>query len=199
MIEIIPNWHPVFVHFTVALLSLAVLMSLLARIVKHATLRQQWVVVARWSLWIGTAAAIATAISGWLAFNSVAHDDPSHLAMLDHRNWALVTLGWFIVLMAWSLWSLNRHKNAGKLYIVLLLLGGGLLSATAWHGAELVFRHGLGVMSLPQAEVQVDGTNQDGHQHDHATGHDDAAATIEATPPAQPSPESGHDHSGHTH
>jgi len=24
MIEIIPNWHPVFVHFTVALLSLAV-------------------------------------------------------------------------------------------------------------------------------------------------------------------------------
>ena len=200
MIEIIPNWHPVFVHFTVALLSVAVGMTLLARLVRDSRLRQQWIVVARWNLWIGTAAAVATAFSGWLAFNSVAHDGPSHLAMLEHRNWALVTLAWFLALMAWSLWSLRRDTRAGKLFIILMLIGGGLLAATAWHGAELVFRHGLGVMSLPQAEVPSQGAGLDEAQTDPAALDAPVSGMEEETSPVPPSaPASGHDHSGHSH
>ena len=41
MIEIIPNWHPVFVHFTVALLSVAVALYLLVRILPGASVRQE--------------------------------------------------------------------------------------------------------------------------------------------------------------
>jgi len=35
-----------------------------------------------------------------------------------------------------------------------------LLANTAWHGAENVYRYGLGVMSLPQQESE-------GHAHNH--------------------------------
>ena len=89
MIEIIPNWHPLLVHFTVALLSLAVLVHLAVLLPLPAGVRAEGKVVARWLLWLGALFAIATAATGWLAYNSVEHDDISHAAMTVHRNWAL--------------------------------------------------------------------------------------------------------------
>ena len=36
----------------------------------------------------------------------------------------------------------------------------GMVASTAWHGGELVYRHGLGVLSLPATEH-----GQLGHEH----------------------------------
>jgi uncharacterized membrane protein len=178
MIEIIPNWHPMLVHFTVALLALAVVLSWFTWLPLPGRLRSEWGLVARWLLWFGSAFAIATAVTGWLAYNSVDHDDLSHIAMTDHRNWALVTLGLFLLLAGWSSWERfrDREPGAGKVGIVflaLLTIGGGLLASTAWRGAELVFRHGLGVMSLPNTGVKAVNRDQSGNStplaHDHST------------------------------
>src|SRR3989304_5394024 len=98
MIEIIPNWHPILVHFTVGLL----------------------------------------AGPGWPAYNSFDHDDVSHAAMTTHRNWALPTVGLFVVLALWSVWrhvarpgSLAPLINAA--FLATLVAGGVLLGSTAWH------------------------------------------------------------------
>jgi uncharacterized membrane protein len=180
MIEIIPNWHPVFVHFTVGLLGLAVVFHLAARLLPAGGLRRDWSVLARWLLWIGAAFALATAYTGWLAYHSVAHDGPSHAAMKVHRNWALATAGLFVTAALWSCWRGRTRERAAWPFVVVLLVGGGLLASTAWHGAELVYRHGLGVMSLPQVE---DG----GHAHQHpGTRADDHASSDQAM--------HGHDH-----
>ena len=93
MIEIIPNWHPMLVHFTVGLLSLSVFLHVLARLPLSSSLRGEWRIVAEWLLWLGGVFALATAVTGWLAYNSVEHDDVSHAAMTTHRNWALPTAG----------------------------------------------------------------------------------------------------------
>ena len=53
MFEIIPNWHPLLVHFTVALLSVAVVLHLLVLLALPQRLQGEWRIVARWSLWIG--------------------------------------------------------------------------------------------------------------------------------------------------
>lgn len=158
MIEIIPNWHPIFVHFSVALLTLSVVFHLLERLTFVRGLRAELQVVARWLLWLGTAFAVVTAATGWLAYNSVAHDDASHAAMTDHRNWALTTLGVFAILALWSLWAWLRKREPVKgaaafVFLTVLVAGGGLLAGTAWRGGELVYRHGLGVMSLPIADA----------------------------------------------
>ena len=160
MIKIIPNWHPVFVHFTVALWSLAIVFNIVTPLLPDGNIRQQWLYLSRWNLWLGTGFGIITAIAGWLAYNSVLHDAPSHAAMTDHRNWALVTLGLFVLLAGWSLWCARKDRLPGKLFLAGLLLGGVLLTGTAWRGAEGVYRYGLGVMSLPKAE-------SDGHPHHH--------------------------------
>lgn len=120
---------------------------------------------------MGTAFGVVTAIFGWLAFNSVVHDTPSHVAMVEHRNWALSTLALFLVLTGWSVWRYRRKVTATPVtFLVAMLLALALLMTTAWHGAEVVYRYGIGVMSLPKAEKH--GTSGEGHAHDHNDMHE---------------------------
>ena len=164
MFEIIPNWHPIFVHFTVALLLLAVGLFVVTPFVR-SPLKEQWQTVARWSLWFGAGFTIITGLTGLYAYNTVAHDTPSHLAMTDHRNWAVVTIALFSALAVWSIVWVRKNKALETAFIVCMVISGAVLGSTAWHGGELVYRYGLGVMSLPKAEG-------DGHDHSHGGGHD---------------------------
>lgn len=171
MLEIIPNWHPIFVHFTVALFSLAVVLFVITPFVK-SPLKEQWQIVARWALWFGAAITIVTGLTGLYAYNTVAHDTPSHAAMTEHRNWAIATISLFLTLTIWSIVRTRKQKALGTLFIAGMVIAGGLLASTAWHGGEVVYRYGLGVMSLPK-------TQGEGHAHEHAPGseHDQPIAT----------------------
>jgi len=169
MIEIIPNWHPIFVHFTVALLSLSVALFTVTHFMQ-GPLKHQWQVVARWCLWFGAAITVITAFTGLYAYNTVAHDAASHAAMTDHRNWAVVTIGLFLALAVWSILIVRNKQTFGIVFVVAMLIGGVVLASTAWRGGEAVYRFGLGVMSLPKVEGE-------GHAHKHADGQGHGNAT----------------------
>ncbi|MCF6355573.1 MAG: DUF2231 domain-containing protein [Candidatus Polarisedimenticolaceae bacterium] len=178
MPEIIPNTHPIFVHFTVALLSVAtglfIILQLFGTYLSE-NLRQQLTAVARWNLWLGAAITVITVAAGFYAYNTVAHDAPSHAAMTDHRNWALATTPLFIGIALWSIVSVWRGKALGWAFVIALLIAQFLLLSTAWRGGEVVYRYGLGVMSLPQSEGA-------GHAHAHGEGegHADGQASDES-------------------
>jgi uncharacterized membrane protein len=186
MFEILPNWHPVFVHFTVALLVVAAALHLLSHFVTNPRLVEQWTATARWNLWIGVGATALTIAAGMYAYYTVDHDTPSHAAMTVHRNWALVTTLVFLVVVGLELWLARQGRGKSWLFTGLLGVAAVLLLTTAWHGGELVYRHGLGVQSLPQSQGP-------GHAHDHGDGdghrHGDAA----------PAESSGHDSLDHDH
>jgi uncharacterized membrane protein len=185
VIEIIPNWHPIFVHFTVALLSLAVALHVGTPLVK-TPLKEQWRIVSCWALWFGAALTIGTGISGLYAYNTVAHDTPSHLAMTDHRNWAVITILLFAALAVWSIIRERKKRSLGTAFVVCMVVAGGVLASTAWRGGEVVYRYGLGVMSLPKAEG-------DGHNQSHGEAHDHGSDAATGT-------DSGHnDRSEHGH
>lgn len=199
MIEIVPNWHPVFVHFTVALLSVAVVLFVLAALVKGHALRGQWLTVARWDLWLGIGFAAITVIAGWYAYNTVAHDAPSHAAMTEHRNWALATLGVFVLLGVWSVGRHRARKEPGAAFLFGLAMALALLMSTGWRGGELVYRYGLGVMSLPKPEGGDHPHEQAGTQ---GHGHEDAVAPAPADAHPTEQAEQPHGHSetdGHAH
>lgn len=155
--EIIPNWHPIFVHFSVALLITATALFVLAKLApRTASWRAPCLTVARWNLSLGVAITVGTVLAGWYAFNTVNHDGHSHLAMLSHRQWALATASAFALLWAWSLVGRGREPRAP--FVAGLVVASGLLLVTGYKGGELVYRHGLGVMALPEAES---------HDHQH--------------------------------
>jgi len=162
MIEILPNWHPFFVHFTVALFVVSIVFYFLAHfpIPKHLTLNQEFLIVGRWCLWIAALLTIGTVIAGFYAYYTVAHDTPSHQAMTDHRNWAIATFITMLMLAVWSWLRYRANKEVQLKFLFGMLLGVGLLMATAWRGGELVYRYGVGVKSLPQS-------NGAGHNQAH--------------------------------
>lgn len=195
-IEIIPNWHPILVHFTVALLSVSVALFLIESFVRKRPWHIQLVTVARWNLWLGALAAVATVIAGFDAFNSIPHSSENqHLAMLDHRKWALSTAGLFIVLAAWSLSASLRgkadfSKAKNFVFVSLMTIAGLMLATTGYKGAELVYRHGLGVIPMQVGMMA-------GHNHNHSHGGEGHGATPEPVQlPVTETHDEGHSHGG---
>ena len=187
MIEIIPNWHPAFVHFPIALTAAALAFTAIGTVFRRWSYAAQCLMTGRWMLWGAALFALVAATFGWFAFNSVAHDEVSHAAMMVHRNWALGALAALLALAAWDVW----RGRSGRMpspnipspgFLGLLVVAWLLVNSTAWHGAELVYRHGLGVMSLPESEGPD-------HTHEHGAGHGGMPVQGEAVPH-----EDGHTH-----
>jgi len=194
MPEIIPNWHPIFVHFTVALLSLSVILFVVSNFVS-GHLREQWLIVARWSLWFGAGITLLTGLAGLDAYNTVAHDTPSHEAMTEHRNWAISVIILFPLLAVWVAWCVRSGKSLGKGFLALMLVGGLLLLSTAWHGGEVVYRYGLGVMSLPNVDSHGHENGGGGQAHGHGDGESSAGGDEHAHESGGGTPaDDGHDH-----
>ena len=163
MIEIIPNWHPMFVHFTVAMFIVSFLAFLVAEFASSYNIKYQARLFARWNLWAGMILTIGTVAAGYFAYNTVDHDTPSHLAMTEHRNIAIITFFVFLLVTGFSIFKARKGDDEGRIFIALIVAATLLLGSTAWHGAELVYRHGLGVMSLPKSTGE-------GHAHEHPDG-----------------------------
>ena len=218
MIQIIPNFHPVLVHFPIVLTMVAFALALLSTLLKPHRLAVQWAAAAHLALWLAAASAVVAVIFGWLAYNSVNHDDAGHVAMGIHRVWAISTACLLLVL---ALWDIKKHLLTAifPLYFVILLgVASASIGATAWLGGEVVFRHGIGVLSLPEPE-------DEGLAHNHV--HEDESMKMDMptevpteapakmptkqTRPTAPSQTSNpathdaagghtnHEHSGHDH
>lgn len=172
MIEILPNWHPLFVHFTVALFTIASVFYFLGIFIKRNPYHQQILIVANWCLWLTAVITIGTVIAGFHAFSTVTHDVVSHAAMIAHRNWAIATFIVVLMLALWALLRVRRNQMPNALFLMGMLIGLILVMNTAWHGGELVYRHGLGVVSLPQpSNTEHQHEKQHNHDHQHERGH----------------------------
>ncbi len=200
-IEIIPNWHPILVHFTVALLSVSALLYFTGLVFK----KPHFLLIARWNLWIGAAITIGTILAGLDAYNSIAHDGPLHKAMTEHKNWALATGLIFILLALWALFKHRGAKTVSPIFVFIIILASGLLSITGFLGAEVVYRHGGGVMRMPE----ISG-NGDHSSHTHGGSADISHDTSDANSHEEidhgsiktEKPSAGHvssDHKNHEH
>jgi uncharacterized membrane protein/ketosteroid isomerase-like protein len=162
MIEIVPNWHPVFVHFTLGLLLTAAALFAAGGLLA-APAAVQATVAARWNLWIGSAFGVLALAAGYRAYYTVAHDAPSHAAMLIHLKWAWAGLLLFLAAAALAWRERRRDRGASAVLALLLAAGTAALLVTGYLGGENVYRHGLGVMRLPAAAGP-------GHDHSHDDG-----------------------------
>jgi len=200
MIEIIPNWHPIWVHFAVALLSTAAILFLIfGWRTSQTSGRTNALIVARWTLRLGVIAAFGALLTGYFASGSVTHDDVSHANMMVHRNWALVTT--IIFTIAALIDYLKRAETrvfALSIQLLLLLAGSATLAVTGLEGAENVYQYGLGVQKLPDVSTHEHSASAKTSEHAHVSeasnSHEDGAADHDMTQcGAQPMDDHGHD------
>ena len=175
MLEVIPNWHPIFVHFSVAFISSLGILQLVIWLKGGGAKQNELQFMQKVLMIITSLSVLATVFTGWQAFNTVAHDTPSHMAMTDHRNWAMTTA---IVFLVGAILYFVRPSLRGSLVGVLMIASSSLVAVTGFKGGEVVYRYGLGVMSLPQVS-EASKNGGDGHDHEHG-GHNAEVVSSES-------------------
>jgi len=166
--QIIPNLHPMVVHFPIALTFIAFLLSLAAYMLPRHAVSAQLAAAGHLTLWIAALSAATAVLFGWLAFNSVNHDDAGHAAMLLHRAWAIPTAVGLVLLASWDAWKHRVNELMSLPMLILLFVLSGSIAVTGWLGGEVVYRHGIGVLALPSNEASE-------HSLHHEHGGKDAA------------------------
>ncbi len=119
--------------------------------VQVAMAKSRWssaaLIAARVNLWLGAIVTIFTVAAGIQAFLSVPHSETQTAPMVDHRNWAIATaIVWWAAAL-WAGWSAWQNERVPYALTGLLVVSMIPLLVTGWKGAELVYRHGVGVVA----------------------------------------------------
>ena len=155
MIELpglVPNLHPFIVHFSVALL----LSSTAFLIAGRAFAAHPWaatlVHAGRWNLYLAAAFAITSIGTGWFAFLDARVDGAAlETAILHRRTGALAW--WLSLFAAIGVWR-TRERTPGWIVLATLLVASCSITVSALYGAQLVYRHGLGI-ERPREEPRM--------------------------------------------
>ena len=137
------NFHPLFVHFPIALLLTSVAAAFAGALLK----RPDAPGVARALLYLGTLAAAVTVVTGFLAAQHVAPVAGTKDILSEHQNYAYGLLAAAVALSAWSFVAWRRAQAAPRPTWSWLLAQLGLVVLvvlTANEGGELVHEHGVG-------------------------------------------------------
>ncbi len=137
-----PNFHPLFVHFPVALLLLSLILEAIALLRKSSELsRAAW-----WNQIGGTAGLALTVASGLLAENTVSIAEDAKGLFERHEQLAFLSAAIFALLLLWRIAARgNLPRQSTAAYVVLLVVGVACVLTGAWCGGEMVFRYGVGV------------------------------------------------------
>lgn len=157
--------HPLFVHFPVALWLAAALFFGVGLARSSAEARR----TGRWLLYAGTAAAVATVATGFLAANRMGHGTPGHDLVHVHRNIMLAATVLAALGCALARAAAVRQSDGLRVgVLVTLVLVAVLTTLGADRGANLVFGYGMGVTDAPAPAPSSDHNDTGGHQsHPH--------------------------------
>lgn len=151
-----PNWHPLLVHFPIALLTCYLLLDVVGAVGRKADWRRQ----AGSLLYLGTLFAAAAVALGLRAAASVPHGEAVHSILVSHQHHGFAVLGMALLLSLW-------RRFAPEWWKLPHLLLSTIMVAIMIHGADkgglMVYGHGVGVQGVVQDHHE--------HNHDHDADH----------------------------
>ena len=158
----IQQLHPIFVHFVIAPLVIAVVFDFLWLIKKQDHFEKfSW-----YSLIIAAIAGVLSIVSGLIAEENVVFSEISLEIFESHELFAFVLI---VFLQIQALW---RMGSAGKIprkftYIYFIITIASLTSViiTSYYGGKLVFEHGIGVKTTISVKKEIKIPEEIGRAH----------------------------------
>ncbi len=138
-----PPYHPLIVHFPVALLTTAALLELCAVVFKREELsRAGW-----WIQLVGTLGILAAAFTGIIAENDANVTNGAAGTLDLHKELAFVCASAFAALLLWRVAARTKIPGPQRWrYLSAYCLAVLVLAVVAWFGGELVYTYGIGTL-----------------------------------------------------
>lgn len=165
-----PNLHPVFVHFPIALIAVITFCEIAALLTRRTIFREASVIMAIFAL-LGAIASVAT---GLAAEETVWHDDAGHELMEIHETVGLIFLGIIILYSTFRVVFRNRYGITSWICTFLAVVGLGVVFYTGYLGGEMVFRHGVGVKAVELLSVDKEKQQKEEFEKYRYDSHEDS-------------------------
>ena len=144
-------FHPMLVHFPIALLFVSVLFDVASTALTRDSLRE----AAQWLLGLGLLGGIVAAIAGGQAEEAAEKAGVAEALIETHETLAYMTLGIMTVLFLSRLLLRNRFSTKALIaYFMMATVGLIAVSATGHTGGNLVYEHGAGVHTAQHISVK---------------------------------------------
>ncbi|HEX8524989.1 MAG TPA: DUF2231 domain-containing protein [Tepidisphaeraceae bacterium] len=158
-----PNWHVILIHYPLALLTLGMIVEIISVFSRKGGLR----IAGRWMIGLGALLAIPTATSGLYAFRDVVTASPTEMrtwhevtgaSQWNTQQWEFMrrhiianSIAVGVSLIVVFLWLSSGDTRRRKLYwflLIALIASNAMAGIGAWHGGELSYRFGTGVVPI---------------------------------------------------
>jgi uncharacterized membrane protein len=141
----LPEWHPMAVHFPLALTVTGALALSAARAAPPERHGATLAVVGTWNLCLGAAGALLALGTGLAAVASLELAPPARAAVGLHVKWAIFTSAALVLLAVWRGAGADPKSRPSRAFLLILWLVTAALLVTAYRGGQNVYRYGVGV------------------------------------------------------
>jgi uncharacterized membrane protein len=139
------EWHPIAVHFPLALTVTGALALSAARAAPPGRLGATLAVVGTWNLCLGALGALLALGTGLAAVASLELAPTARAAVGLHVKWAIFTTAALALLAVWRGAGVDPDSRPSRAFVVILWAVTAALIVTAYRGGQNVYRYGVGV------------------------------------------------------
>ncbi len=140
-------WHPILVHFALALFVVSVLLDGAGTVLR----KPGWHAAGWINLVLAAVATVATIGLGMTAEVYLTPTAAAHETLDVHKLLAFTSLAIMLVLLVWRYQLHGRFPVRGAvLYLVVAFTGVAVIGGAGYFGGEMVYRHGAAVRAIDQ-------------------------------------------------
>jgi uncharacterized membrane protein len=147
--HVVPGWHPMIVHFPLALIVTAALCLTLSRLLPARRHVPALAIVGSWNLCLGAVAVFFALGSGLAAAIGLQVGLAAHEAISAHVKSALLTAVLVSSVAVWRGAGAAQDSRPSWAFVLVLWAATAALIVTGYRGGQNVYRYGVGV-SLDQ-------------------------------------------------
>lgn len=144
----VPGWHPVVVHFPLALILVATPLLLAARLLRGDALASTAATVGTWNLCLGAFAALFALATGLGAVLDLDVSVAARQAISLHMKWAMFSTLALVLLAVWRGAGAAPGSRPSWVFILVLLAATAALAVTGYRGGQNVYEFGVGVKRI---------------------------------------------------
>jgi uncharacterized membrane protein len=144
----LPGWHPVVVHFPLALVVSGTLLLWAARLLRPEGRAATLATVGTWNLCLGAMAALFALASGLAAVLDLHVGVAAHQAISTHLKWAIFTTLALVLLAVWRGAGSASQARPSWIFLIVLSVATAALIETGYRGGQNVYRYGIGVEAV---------------------------------------------------